>query len=323
METLYDLLGALPRDDAEELRSAFRRAVKGVHPDLHPGDPLAGQKFREIVRANDILTDQDQRAAYDHLLDLARKEQRQRTSFKAIHKAAAGVVVLGVIAGLGLGAYLAQEWSPEVSAALKHVGGTVLVRPSDFASITPPAPIVVVVKSEAAPPTAAAPADTKIQVASADPPAVDKPQIVTDAIVPVVVTSTTVTPAAKNDPDNIATSSVGPPLPIAPGDPKAYRERGIFAYRSGDLDGAIAEFDRAIRLDPKFSAAYFDRGIVLYRMQRFERAFADIAQARRLEANRAARAAAKKLKGPLAPVTAGPPPFFPRRTARLEASTTP
>ena len=42
MDTLYDLLGALPRDDAEELRVAFRHAVKGTHPDLHPGDPEAG-----------------------------------------------------------------------------------------------------------------------------------------------------------------------------------------------------------------------------------------------------------------------------------------
>jgi len=31
MDTLYDLLGALPRDDAEGLRTAFRSAVKGTH----------------------------------------------------------------------------------------------------------------------------------------------------------------------------------------------------------------------------------------------------------------------------------------------------
>ena len=57
MKTLYDLLGALPKDDAEELRTAFRRAAKGAHPDLHPGDPDAALKFREIVRANEILGD--------------------------------------------------------------------------------------------------------------------------------------------------------------------------------------------------------------------------------------------------------------------------
>ena len=57
MKTLYDLLGALPDDDAEDLRAAFRRAVKANHPDLNPGDPEASQAFRRIVRANAILSD--------------------------------------------------------------------------------------------------------------------------------------------------------------------------------------------------------------------------------------------------------------------------
>ena len=51
MNTLYDLLGALPHDDAEGLRTAFRQAVKGAHPGIRPGDPDAALKFRQIVRA--------------------------------------------------------------------------------------------------------------------------------------------------------------------------------------------------------------------------------------------------------------------------------
>ena len=76
MKTLYDLLGALPRDDAEGLRTAFRKAVKGAHPDIHPGDPDAALKFRQIVRAHEILGDAGRRTAYDHLLELARLEQK-------------------------------------------------------------------------------------------------------------------------------------------------------------------------------------------------------------------------------------------------------
>ena len=34
MGTLYDLLGALPSDDAEGLRTAFRKAAKATHPDI-------------------------------------------------------------------------------------------------------------------------------------------------------------------------------------------------------------------------------------------------------------------------------------------------
>ena len=47
METLYDLLGALPNDDADSLRAAFRRAAKGaiqtsIRETRTPGSTSAG-----------------------------------------------------------------------------------------------------------------------------------------------------------------------------------------------------------------------------------------------------------------------------------------
>jgi hypothetical protein len=108
METLYDLLGALPNDDAESLRAAFRRAVKQAHPDVNPGDPDAGLKFRRIVRANEILADVEQRAAYDHLLQVTRVE-RERAAKHAvtvkIHKLTSGVMALAGISAVGVGGY--------------------------------------------------------------------------------------------------------------------------------------------------------------------------------------------------------------------------
>jgi curved DNA-binding protein CbpA len=109
METLYDLLGALPNDDAEGLRAAFRRAVKGAHPDIRPGDPDAALKFREIVRANEILGDVEQRAAYDELLELARLERDQaanRAVAARIHKLASGVIALSGASVVMVGGYL-------------------------------------------------------------------------------------------------------------------------------------------------------------------------------------------------------------------------
>src|ERR1044072_4685996 len=75
MKTLYDLLGALPDDDAEDLRIAFRKAVKATHPDVNPGNPESSHEFRRIIRANAILSDQRQREAYDRLLEVARRQQ--------------------------------------------------------------------------------------------------------------------------------------------------------------------------------------------------------------------------------------------------------
>jgi tetratricopeptide (TPR) repeat protein len=327
METLYDLLGALPRDDAEELRAAFRRAVKGAHPDLNPGDPAAGQKFREIVRANDILVDEEQRAAYDHLLDLAHKEQRQKSTAKAVHKAATSVIALSVASCLGLGGFLIYQNEPQFSDTLRHLTELAIARPGDFAGLAPSAQA----KTPSAqarmqpPPVNEARTETPqldikvVQTISVQPPAAEKQETASlppAAIVPVGA-------PAQAEADNTATASVGPPLEIAPSDAKVFRERGIFAYRSGNLDGAIAEFDRAIQLDPKFSAAYIDRGIVLYRLQKFERAFADIAQAKRIEkANRSkaalpATATGRKPRSQAA-VALGFSPLFQRRTAKLE-----
>ena len=96
METLYDLLGALPNDGADDLRAAFRRAVKRAHPDVNREDQEAGPKFRRIVRANEILGDAEQRAAYDHLLAVARVEQEKQALADAEQRAAYDALELQV-----------------------------------------------------------------------------------------------------------------------------------------------------------------------------------------------------------------------------------
>jgi len=109
MDTLYDLLGALPRDDAEGLRTAFRRAVKSTHPDLKPGDPDAALKFRQIVRANEILGDPEQRAAYDHLLALAHIEKDPAAAHPVaarVYRLASGVMALAGVSIVAAGGYL-------------------------------------------------------------------------------------------------------------------------------------------------------------------------------------------------------------------------
>ena len=126
METLYDLLGALPRDDAEGLRTAFRKAVKGTHPDVRPDDPDAGQKFRQIMRAHDILLDGEQRAAYDHLLQLARIEATEDAEHAAeharagrIHRLASWVMALAGVSAVSIGglALVALLWTSTQPAA--------------------------------------------------------------------------------------------------------------------------------------------------------------------------------------------------------------
>ena len=110
MATLYDLLGALPDDDADGLRAAFRKAAKACHPDVNPGDPEAAERFRRIVRANAILSDEQQRVAYDQLLEVARRQQRQtpkRSNFSGtIRRLAADAIASAAVSAVLVGGYL-------------------------------------------------------------------------------------------------------------------------------------------------------------------------------------------------------------------------
>jgi curved DNA-binding protein CbpA len=143
MDTLYDLLGALPCDDAEGLRSAFRQAVKGAHPDLNPGDPDAGQKFRQIVRAQEILLDHEQRAAYDHLLELARVEAVEEARVGRIHRLASWVMALAGASAVSIGglAVAALLWTSTEPSADTNLAADDPVGPTRVATLPePPSP---------------------------------------------------------------------------------------------------------------------------------------------------------------------------------------
>jgi curved DNA-binding protein CbpA len=108
MGTLYDLLGALPSDDAEELRTAFRKAAKATHPDTNPDNPDADVRFRELMRAYDILTDTDQRATYDHLLAIALQPEGTAPSthtYETVRKVASNTMAASVILAVLVGGY--------------------------------------------------------------------------------------------------------------------------------------------------------------------------------------------------------------------------
>jgi curved DNA-binding protein CbpA len=260
MKTLYDLLGALPSDDTEDLRAAFRRAVKGAHPDIHPDDPDAALKFRQIVRANEILGDAEQRTAYDHLLDLARLEQESASKHAIaakVHKLAAGVMALS-------------------GASVVTVGGYLLFMHISAASVAPANKVEVTVGASAEIAQVSPPGSPDMANMSASPAKHGTASVPGEAIV---------VSAALTQPDaeRVPAANVGPALDSARRDARSLRARGVSAYRNGDLNGAIADLDQAIHLDPKFSAAYIDRGIVFYRLQKFDRAFADISRAKRIE----------------------------------------
>ncbi|MBR2397763.1 MAG: molecular chaperone DnaJ [Clostridia bacterium] len=62
----YDILNVKKDATADEIKSAYRTLAKKYHPDLHPGDNEAAEKFKEINEAYETLSDPQKREAYDN-----------------------------------------------------------------------------------------------------------------------------------------------------------------------------------------------------------------------------------------------------------------
>ena len=274
METLYDLLGALPDDDADSLRAAFRHAVKGSHPDIHPGDPYAGLKFRKIVRASEILLDHEQRAAYDHLLDIADSERNdgsKRVADTTIYQLATGAMTLAAVSFVLLVGYMLFGYANNIPLIAAQATDTSRAEPAKRVVLTElvDAPgwtsdkveidggkkfeILSTIEEPGAP-------GAGVSAASAASPQKD------ESILPA---------------PNFADRDFAAP-DFEPANANTYREQAISAYRNGDLYLALIKLDLAISLDPKSSGAYVDRGIVLHRLGDMKRAYADIAKAKQI-----------------------------------------
>ena len=61
----YEVLGVSKSASAEEIKKAFRRKAKELHPDRNKDNPEAEALFKEANEAYDILRDADKKAAYD------------------------------------------------------------------------------------------------------------------------------------------------------------------------------------------------------------------------------------------------------------------
>ncbi len=61
----YEVLGVAKGADADEIKKAYRRKAKDLHPDRNSDNPNAEAQFKEINEAYDVLKDADRKAAYD------------------------------------------------------------------------------------------------------------------------------------------------------------------------------------------------------------------------------------------------------------------
>ncbi|CAL75297.1 hypothetical protein BRADO1403 [Bradyrhizobium sp. ORS 278] len=328
MKTLYDLLGALPDDDAEDIRAAFRRAVKESHPDVNPGDPDAALRFRQIIRANDILGDKEQRTAYDRLLGAAREEERQDSKIAVaakVHKVASGVMALAGASAVTLTGYLlfthmsaasVAPLKPIVVATNKVKPHEVPVNPIESASAAPTTvgEVPASAGGDATPNAAGGNASNGAAVSSSGA----EPMPLRVSKVDAVFTAEQDRPGCPQGAAAPCPSDATQPASTASNEARALHDRGMASYQKGDFAAALTDLDAAIQLDPRYHEAYIDRGIVFYRMRKFDRAFADVAAAKRIDKSNRAVLDAMAKRQPLRPLKLDPPKLDARAEVKAD-----
>lgn len=83
MKDPYEVLGVAKTAGADDIKKAYRKLARTLHPDLNPGNKKAEDRFKEVSAAYDLLSDADKRAKYDRGDIDASGAERPRYSYRS------------------------------------------------------------------------------------------------------------------------------------------------------------------------------------------------------------------------------------------------
>jgi curved DNA-binding protein len=90
---LYSVLGVGKKASAEEIKKAYRKLAKKLHPDVNPGDKKSEEKFKDVSAAFEVLGDPKKRALFDEFGEIALRpgfDEEKARQFRQYQRAAGG-----------------------------------------------------------------------------------------------------------------------------------------------------------------------------------------------------------------------------------------
>ncbi|NCB49660.1 MAG: J domain-containing protein [Alphaproteobacteria bacterium] len=65
MSSPYQVLGVSSSSSKDEIKKAYRKLARKLHPDVNPNNKVAADKFRQVTEAYELLSNDEKRKAYD------------------------------------------------------------------------------------------------------------------------------------------------------------------------------------------------------------------------------------------------------------------
>ena len=85
MSDHYQVLGVSPDASADEIKKAYRKLARELHPDINPAED-AQERFKLVTHAYEVLSDPSTRAQYDRGESRALGSVTSSTASLALHK---------------------------------------------------------------------------------------------------------------------------------------------------------------------------------------------------------------------------------------------
>ena len=80
----YEVLGVARDADETQIKKAFRKLARELHPDVNRHDPDAEEKFKEAAEAYEILNDSERRATFDRYGHDGLRTRRLRAELRGL-----------------------------------------------------------------------------------------------------------------------------------------------------------------------------------------------------------------------------------------------